>query len=231
MLCALGTVVASELAGPFETMCTVLPPTQVFEISKPGYALQVQVGEGGDLRILMEPIDAVFRQVVQKMELVEAGKRGICFVKSVDQDPHLGVDVLHSGRIHFQVMNRICRRYGLEHMPFEVDNNPDDVRHILRSAADFYWNLSRSNRTNPFNTSRITVECVRLKETGQYTDFLEEVLMPDPDCIDLNRDGEVVINIDENEDTKYGFKITNRTDVPLYSSIFYFDISDLSIGM
>ncbi len=36
--------------------------------------------------------------------------------------------------------------------------------------------------------------------------------------------------VDVDEAAIYGFEITNATSVPLYVSMFYFDVSDLSIS-
>ena len=47
---------------------------------------------------------------------------------------------------------------------------------------------------------------------------------------------EVVVEVDGcgvedvDEDAIYGFKITNTAPLPLYMSMFYFDVSDLSIS-
>ena len=69
---------------------------------------------------------------------------------------------------------------------------------------------------------------MKLKETGEYTDDLEEVLMPDPNGSNLNSGG--VIEVDADDITKYGFKLTNTSKKPLYVSMFYFDVSGLVIG-
>ncbi len=52
--------------------------------------------------------------------------------------------------------------------------------------------------------------------------------MPDSNGDNLNIRGVIMVDVDE--DAIYGFKITNTTSVPLYVSMFYFDVSDLSIS-
>ncbi|KAE9397465.1 hypothetical protein BT96DRAFT_995803 [Gymnopus androsaceus JB14] len=145
-------------------------------------------------------IDEGLEKNVEDMKL---GGIQIHFVKSHEENPHLAVH-LRDGHVLFQVMNQVCR------------------------AANFYWHFDHDSGFKAFK-EKITIECVQLEGTEKYTDLLDEVLVPVRGCIDLNRNDQIVINMDENEDTKYGFIVTNTTNVPLYASMFYFDMSDLSI--
>lgn len=67
---------------------------------------------------------------------------------------------------------------------------------------------------------------MKLQTTGELTDELKEVWKPDPNGDNLNSGGVIMVDVGEN----YGFKLTNTTLVPLYVSMFYFDVSGLSIG-
>ncbi|KAI0309170.1 hypothetical protein OF83DRAFT_1159204 [Amylostereum chailletii] len=49
-----------------------------------------------------------------------------------------------------------------------------------------------------------------------------------PDSDNLNRDGLFTVFVDDGD--KYGFKVINNLRVSLYVSLFYFDVSDLSIA-
>ncbi|KAK0214570.1 hypothetical protein IW262DRAFT_1300651 [Armillaria fumosa] len=93
-----------------------------------------------------------------------------------------------------------------------------------RGSADFYWHLHRSSEKSPL-TKMVELECRKLTETGNYTDNLDEILKPDGH--NLNIEG--VISVDVGEEAMYGFKVKNKLAVALYVSMFYFDVSDLSI--
>lgn len=215
----LGTVIAFKLS-PSKTACKPPSGKQPFELCKPGYALHHQVPS---IRIL---IDEGLEKNVEDMKL---GGIQIHFVKSHEENPHLAVH-LRDGHVLFQVMNQVCRENGLECMPFKIGSDPVVIKHILQGAANFYWHFDHDSGFKAFK-EKITIECVQLEGTEKYTDLLDEVLVPVRGCIDLNRNDQIVINMDENEDTKYGFIVTNTTNVPLYASMFYFDMSDLSIGV
>ncbi|SJL15631.1 uncharacterized protein ARMOST_19134 [Armillaria ostoyae] len=256
---ALGTVVVANTAA-FSSSCNFTPrddKTQRFTL---GFALQTRVGEGQDVSLLIEldeKLLGVFEKIAKEMQSANEGKRGFRLVESRDDAPDLVV-AAHGDRIvHFEIMDKFCRQRGLTHMPFhnvKIDD-AEAIHRILRSSADFYWHLHRSSKRSPL-AGKVILECMKLKETGEYTDDLEEVLMPDPNSDNLivltpgptpgpnsdnpnvltpdpNRDKlnvEGVIMIDVDEDAIYGFKITNKSSKPLYVSMFYFDISDLSIN-
>ncbi|PBK59427.1 hypothetical protein ARMSODRAFT_945616 [Armillaria solidipes] len=255
---ALGTVVVANTAA-FSSSCNFTPrddKTQRFTL---GFALQTRVGEGQDVSLLIEfdkRLLGVFEKIAKEMQSANEGKRGFRLVESRDDAPDLVV-AADGDIVHFEIMDKFCRQRGLTHMPFhnvKIDD-ADAIHRILRSSADFYWHLHRSSKGSPL-AGKVILECMKLKETGEYTDDLEEVLMPDPDSDNLNvltpgptpdpnsdnpnvltpnpnRDKlnvEGVIMIDVDEEAIYGFKITNTTSVPLYVSMFYFDISDLSIS-
>ncbi|KAF9070088.1 caspase domain-containing protein [Rhodocollybia butyracea] len=224
---SLGTVTTTSMTSAFETTCTAIQAP--FELLHPGHALVTHVGEGEDVRLLIEPSEAligVFTKIAQEMQATEAAKRGFRLVDSVEEEPDLIV-TLRNGRVHFEVMDKLCRQYGLEHMPFDIRNDADLVHRVLRSAADFYWHLHRSSKDKQRLSTKVTFECFELKETGEYNDDFEEVLMPDPECSNLNVGGVVLIDVEKQ--AMYGFKITNNSNVDIYISAFYFDMSDLSI--
>ncbi|KAK0502233.1 caspase domain-containing protein [Armillaria luteobubalina] len=227
MTSEIGTVVASSTTA-FTTTCDFSPPSNTnatsFPLPTPGFASPTRVGEG--VRLLIESDErllGVFKQIADELQ---AAKRGIRFVNSRNDGPDL-VIAADGGMVHFEIMDSLCRQHRLTRMPSKV--KIDDVvaiRRILQSSADFYWHLRRSNKRNPF-AGKVTLECMKLEETGEYTNDLEEVLKPHSNK-NLNVGGEIMIDVDE--DAIYGFNITNTTSVPLYVSMFYFDASDLGIS-
>ncbi|KAK0465797.1 hypothetical protein IW261DRAFT_1316027, partial [Armillaria novae-zelandiae] len=129
--------------------------------------------------------------------------------------------------VRFEIMDKLCRRHGLERMPFKVKIDDSDTIHcVLQGSTDFYWYLHHSRKGSPLATCML--ECtIKFKETGVHTDDSEEILMPDPNGHNLNVGGVIMVDVDE--DAIYEFQITNIS-IPLYVSMFYFDISDLSIS-
>ncbi|SJL15629.1 uncharacterized protein ARMOST_19132 [Armillaria ostoyae] len=228
MTSTLGTVVVSNTTA-FTSSCKFLSARDdetPFPLAVPGYALQTRVGEDQDVRLFVEPnerLRGIFERIVDEMQ---AGERGFRLVESRDDEPDLVV-AADGDMVHFEIMDKLCRQHGLTRMPFGVDIDDSDALHrILQSAADFYWFLRLSSKGSPLAGS--TLECMKLKETGEYTDELLEVLMPDPNGHNLNVGGVIMVDVDE--EAIYGFKITNTMSVPLYVSMFYFDVSDLSIS-
>lgn len=190
------------------------------------------LSEPEDVRLFVEPnnkfLDVLIR-IGKEMQRTDVGKRQFRLVDSVDDEPDL-VITLENDLVQFHIMDETCRQYGLTRMPFEIDVDPDYICGILRSAADFYWHLHHSNKEGKIAWSRkITFECVRLVQSGEFTDDFEEVMIPEPGGHNLNVGGTIIINTEE--DAVYGYKITNNSNTPLYAALFYFDISDLSIGM
>ncbi len=229
MSSALGPVIASNTTA-FTTTCDFSSRGNEtpFPLTLPGFALQTRVGERQDISLLIERDErllGVREKIVKEMQNDNEGKRGFCLVDSRDDEPDLVIAV-DFDVVHFEIMDKLCRQHGLTRMPFEVEiDDADAIHRILRSSADFYWHLRRSSQGRPL-AGAIMLECMKYKETGLG---FEAVLEPNGE--NLNNGG--VIFVDDEKDAKYGFKITNThpgIKVPLYVSMFYFDVSDLSIS-
>ncbi|KAG7440929.1 uncharacterized protein BT62DRAFT_997422 [Guyanagaster necrorhizus] len=225
----LGTVVASTTTA-FTTTCDFAPrgDETPFSLASIGYALQTGVGEGQDICLFIEPdikLLGVFKQIADEMQSIEAAKRRFRLVEKRSDKPDLVIGA-DGDVVHFEIMDERCRQHELTRMPFKVKiDDSDTIHRILQCSADFYWHLHCSTSQGAPLASNVTLECMKLKETGKFTDDLQEILEPDGD--NLNIEGVISVNVDE--DAMYGFKITNTMSVPLYVSMFYFDVSDLSI--
>ncbi|KAK0502231.1 hypothetical protein EDD18DRAFT_1064889 [Armillaria luteobubalina] len=230
MTTPLGTVVVSNTA-PFTCTCDFSarsnePP---FRLAAPGFALQTRGDQEQNVRLFIEPdkrLLKTFQRIADEMRSDKGGKKGFRLVQRREDAPDLVISA-DGDDVQFEIMDKLCRRHGLTRMPFKVKiDDSDTIHRVLQGSADFYWYLHHSRKGSPLATC--TLECMKLKETGEYTDDLEEILMPDPNGHNLNVGG--VIMVDVAEDVIYGFKITNTMSAPLYVSMFYFDVSDLSIS-
>ncbi len=129
--------------------------------------------------------------------------------------PWLDVNVTDDNFLYFEIMDTICRQHGLARMRFEVDIHDSDTIHcVLQSSAAFYSHL-HSQKESPL-ARKVTLECMKLDRKSMK-------LTGD----DLNIDS--VIFVDANGKTMYGFKITNTTLMPLYVSMFIFNVRDACI--
>ncbi|KAJ7141488.1 hypothetical protein C8R44DRAFT_604425 [Mycena epipterygia] len=217
----------------FRSQCYVIGGL-AFSFEGTAYALQTHRGESQDIRLFVEANTAfleVFVSLAQEMERADASKRSFLLLNTPADQPDLAIST-NEGRVAFHVMEEICRAYGLTMMPYHdvrVEET-DLIMSILRSAADFYWNLHHSNKSGILN-SKVSVDCLKLVESGEFDDDLDPILVPqavDGKEVNLNVGGMIIIDV--GEDVKYGFRINNTSNVPLYAAVFYFDVSDLSIA-
>lgn len=243
------STVTAERTTAFTTRIRTIPslPPHAFAVQKYdrfNQALRLYIKEQGAFR-------DYFIRLGDQMWRTDASKRSFRVVDGADT-----IDLAvakRDGAVQFQILDQVCQKYGMTDMRIDdderkklrMDDLPVDsnfLMNVFHSAANFYWNLRHSNKKDVF-TRGITVECFKLVSSGKLTDYLEDILIPDPFGQNLNVNGTINIDVDEtaeynccSEDTttietaKYGFRITNNIDVPLYAALFYFDVNALSIG-
>ncbi|PBK66601.1 hypothetical protein ARMSODRAFT_1086715 [Armillaria solidipes] len=109
--------------------------------------------------------------------------------------------------IHFEVMDTFCRQQGLTHLSIQVDiRDSVEFHNVLKASTHFYYHLHQSSKESLF-AGKVTLECM------------------DPTGNNLNINGMIVVH----EGTEYVFKISNTTLVPLYVSVFSFNVGTLNI--
>ncbi|KAF9070084.1 caspase domain-containing protein [Rhodocollybia butyracea] len=223
---SLGTVTVASCAA-FSSVC--VPKDLGPSLPTRAFAKLIRVGDCFDVRLLIPMHDDFLRpirRVALEMESGEEGKKRFCMVDRMDESPDL-IFTLENRHIYFEIGDRVCREYGVKRMstslPLPIQGpTMDTISRMLLSSADFYWHLRRSNREHILSSSgKVTVNCVRLIKS------LDDTFIPDSQGADFNVNGVIAVNVDER--FEYGFKINNKSNVPLYAALFFFDIDDLSI--
>ncbi|KAH6917593.1 caspase domain-containing protein [Coprinopsis sp. MPI-PUGE-AT-0042] len=219
----------------FTSNCVPTSASATHTIPDGACALQTRVGSGQDIRLFV-PLDVsfldLFGHLSKAMQRTNPNNRSFQLVDTIEDSPDIAISFTGNRLVQFDVMESICRQYGMKSLPFR-NIRPDEAEYlfsILCSAADFYWKLHHSNKiTSTSLVQAITLDCFKVVPSGKYTADLDDILIPDPRSENLNINGTIIIDVEEN--AKYGYKITNASKTPLYAALFYFDVSDMSIGV
>ncbi|KAK1215771.1 hypothetical protein PQX77_021609 [Marasmius sp. AFHP31] len=231
---------------PFNTGCSSLDGSYL-EIPKPAYAILTRLGEQQDLRLYVEQREEflpLLKRIKEEMERSneDSYKRSFSLPNSPEEGCDLALSLKDDGYVQFDIKDPTCLRYGVRTMPFNniSPNDPDYLLIILQSAADFYWNLHHSNKEGKLAKGKVVslkpgepekniieLECLKLVPSGDLTPDLDDVYTPEQGGQNLNVQG--TIDIDVVEDAKYGFRIKNNSNVPLFAALFSFVINDCSV--
>ncbi|KAF8988246.1 caspase domain-containing protein [Cyathus striatus] len=93
------------------------------------------------------------------------------------------------------------------------------LRNVARAALHFSYHLNRTGD----ETRNVSMELMKLR--AEHTRDYD--LVHKPDSVNLLENDPVTIVVDETE--RFGMKISNHSDIPLYPYLFYFDPSDFAI--
>ncbi|KAL0066448.1 hypothetical protein AAF712_006490 [Marasmius tenuissimus] len=205
------------------------------QIPQPAYAILTRLGEQQDLRLYVEPRDEflpLFVRITKEMEQPseDRSKRSFRLLNSPEEGCDLALTLKDDGCIQFNITDPTCLRYGLRTMPVNdiSTDDPDHLINILRSAADFYWNLHHSKKEGTSvkgeaGRPSIELECLKVvDDPRKYNTY-----KPEQGEENLNVQG--TIYVDVSEGAMYGFRIKNKSDTPLYAALLYFDINDCSV--
>ncbi|PBK98114.1 hypothetical protein ARMGADRAFT_568599 [Armillaria gallica] len=129
--------------------------------------------------------------------------------------PWLDIVVTDDNFLQFEITNTICRQHGMTCIPYGINiRDSVTIHQVHQCSATFYSHLHHPGKESSL-AGKVILECMEI-------DFDEK---PTGDNLNING----VIFVDADRVTRYGYKITNTTLVPLYVSMFYFNLSDLSI--
>ncbi|KAA1472264.1 hypothetical protein DENSPDRAFT_170741 [Dentipellis sp. KUC8613] len=208
----------------FSCLLDVLPLGKKVKFIKDAYALQTRAGTQEDLRIhvaMDDRLTDLFEALAMEMQKTGTGAEKIL----LDTKEKSVLDLqLEKDRIVFNILDPLVKGYGLDRIPNSIDIDVESALPVVRAAAHYYWHLNRTTKT-PRLQGKVHVEVYELEEAdGEYDEDLQAILRPKGpnlkrgDIVDVVADG-----------TKYGVKIINTTNIPLYPNVFFFSHGDLSI--
>ncbi|KAK0475740.1 hypothetical protein IW261DRAFT_454887 [Armillaria novae-zelandiae] len=133
--------------------------------------------------------------------------------------PWLDIVVKDGDKLHFETKDTVCQQHGLTHSLFMCNIDYSElIHHVLQGSTGFHHHLHYSSEGSTALAGKVTLEWKKLKTPSSSWNPIHN---------DLNSKDVIFLDVDDM--AKYGFKITNTTWVPLYVSIFYFNVNKLSI--
>lgn len=226
LLSAYGQLAMEEL-GP---LSAVMKPSSINLPETVGttIAVKTKAGEREDVRFYC-PNDeayAIFYEAFISMTM-NASSDKCCtgVIVATPEDAHFEV-AMEAGRVIFFIKDRTFTQYGVTRLFHEVGPVVEEIVPVIQAAAHYIWcfNLTESN---PIVTANVQVEIFQLQHVQLLAIVRPATFVPvgpnlyQDDMVDLVLKG---------EDVPYGIKLTNNGVVDLYSNVFYFDSTDLSIG-
>lgn len=143
------------------------------------------------------------------------------------KDPNTILSVaLETGDLIFRILDKRMTAHGLDRIPLSIPfNSPpshdvlERFKRVLLSAVHYSHHL-RQEFSSKILTDKAKVEFIQLEGDEEDENGLQPV---GPDLIKKRE-----IDIVDDKESNYGFKITNKSRYPLYPSVFFF-ASDLSV--
>ena len=228
----LGTLVIDALRS-FSTDLKLSPGASYFTLEQPSIALQTKRGQSKDLQLYI-PSDKKFWPDHDALLKLLEKDHDLQSINFVDQPEDADFELaMQNKNIIFLYRDQRITQHGLTQLYKHVPSIEEELAPVLKSAAHFYWKLNRTNNNPQFNNEAfnngIQVELYRLlpPKIRNFNDIGGGLVPIGPN---LYEDGVMNVVADTDLNIPYGFKLINNTPYDLYPHLFYFDLSDLSIG-
>ena len=204
--------------SPFSSTLTFPMGERKFTVPRSAVAVQVRTGVKEGLRLFVPREDATL-MVLFHQSMTIRRSLNVIFINN-PSDANISFSMIN-GRTTCDIVQDI---YGFRHR-FEGIDTAEELFPILRAAAHFYSELNLYNMADILGASRtINLEFFQLGLSDQnYREI-------SPISDSLNDNGVIDVVVPKSTNDIYGFKITNKTDEDLYTSIFLFNNTDFSIG-
>jgi len=221
----LGVLVVDKL-GPFSTILKLPPGASNLTLRQPSVALRTKLGRKEDLRLYIpsDDVSRACREALLSLMNREQDLESISLVDKLgDADFELAME---NEKVVFLFRDQRVTQHGHTRLFEAVDPTPDELAPVLKAAAYFYWKLNRTNN-NPDINSGVQVELYKLlpPRIRRFDDVGGGLTPTGPNLYD-----DTIMGVVADENIPYGFKLTNNTEYDLYPNLYYFDLSDLSIG-
>lgn len=213
--------------GPFSAVLATLPGATPFPIFDNAFAIQTKVGEREDVRLYFPVDDRILPCYDALLTLMEGGDEVLQHIQIVGdpKDAHIEISV-ENDNVAFLIRDQQVLQYGLARMPHDIEPTFEEMFSVLKAAANYYWKFNRTN-DEPEITRNIEIQFYKLEDSEDY--FAVGPSNMTPTGPSLARNG--VIELVVEEGAGYGLHLVNNSCHDLYPYLFYFDCSDLSIGM
>jgi len=214
----LGVLTVDRL-GPFSTILKLPHGASNFIPSQPSVALRTKMGRKEDLRIYI-PDDEASRACHEALLSLMDREQDLESIYLVDKLEDADFELaMENEKIVFLFRDQRVTHHVHTRLFEAVESTSEELVPVLKA---FYWKLNRTNN-DPDIDSHVQIELPpgirRIGDVGR------DLTSTSPNLYDKTFMGVVV-----DENIPFGFKLTNNTAYDLYPNLFYFDLSDLSIG-
>lgn len=208
--------------------------TDIGDLPVTAYALLTRAGPGQEFKVYIPQGLSYIAQAIKDQPLGKARDIPIRICSSHQDHPFLSLIRSNQQYVSFEIHEEICEKNGLTRLYREIrseDGNPptgiDRLQSILSGAADFCAHLHRSPGTSQLCTpERVSLRCFELEETIVEGAWMMTKKDPGTNLIKEN----ILELRGRGHNIPYGFQVVNKTKMPLYAALFYFDFGDLSIS-
>lgn len=216
---------------PFRSTLEPIVNMTTIKIPIPAYAREVLSGSGQELRV---HFSEAFKRVVSVWDIQQVAQStnepNFGFIVSDANSAEILVDIedtTDSDSVTFSTTELLATQHQYRKLPKKVAANAEDICRVLRAAAR--WNYHFKRTSHAHFSELVEVEFYRLeRHEGEYDEEGMLILTPADPPENMNRTG--VVDLVVKEDDYYGVKIVNKCKIDLYPYLFYFDLSDQSIG-
>ncbi|KAL6306604.1 hypothetical protein BKA93DRAFT_148884 [Sparassis latifolia] len=218
----LGHLTAQKV-DEFTTILATPPGAPLFDHDSIRFASQTHASMSESLRV---HLDEKLADLFDELNVDPSTEhRSVEMVDKADAE----LDVtLENGSVVFDVLDEEITQFRFKRLPHEVEPVISVISLVIRDAAHYYWHLRRTNLSHPLR-DHVNLEFTKLTALkDQFGDFLQPITTPIGENL-VGCDKVVRLVIDD-DSSMYGIKITNKSNIPMFASLFYFDNSDFSIS-
>ncbi|KZP16322.1 hypothetical protein FIBSPDRAFT_934654 [Athelia psychrophila] len=203
---------------------TTLKPTSgiPFLVGESAVALQTKLGQKEDLTLHVEfdiKLISVFEALLMDMQAPGPDSAKIALVGRNQAKLEI---VMEGDQLYFNNLDERVTSYGISHIQYPVEPKPDVIHRILRAAAHYHWHLNRNSTLDKIFARNVDVEFFELRPDYEY----EGEWTPGDNPVNLYAGGAIDLVLDVSK--RYGMRLTNKINQPLYPAVFHFK-EDLSI--